>query len=214
MVRPDRSRARSDHDKRHSAVRIPVPPAALRCPNPRPVARSGPRTVSGRADTPRLAAPDPFVPRLSGRCPARAKASRRQARSTIESVGASSYGVPVRSRSILAHRTRRFQPTSPNDAVVLESTVALTSTRKHCYSEAGRILSSQTEGGHSFRTLGQNLKRMVMRLLDCVEHPLDLADRYHLVKQVGHRVHEVDRRFTAHQWLGQAPRNSLSRWTP
>ena len=131
-----------DH-KRHSAVRIPVPPAGLRCPNPRPVARSGPRTVSGRADTPRLAAPDPFVPRLSGRCPARATASRRQARSTIESVGASSYGVPVRSPSILAHRTRRFQPTSPNDAVVFESTVALTSTRKHCYCEADRILSSR-----------------------------------------------------------------------
>src|ERR1700730_5262722 len=119
MVRPDRSRARSDHDKRRSAVRIPAPPAGLRCPNPRPVARSGPRTVSGRAGTPRLAAPDPLVPRLSGRCPARATASRRQARSTVESVGARPYGIPVRPASILAHRTRRFQPTVPNDAVVL-----------------------------------------------------------------------------------------------
>jgi hypothetical protein len=70
------------------------------------------------------------------------------------------------------------------------------------------------EGGHSFRTLGQNLKRMVVRLLDYVEHPLDVAERYLLVKQVGHRVHEVDRRFMALQRLGQAPRSSLSRWTP
>jgi len=118
MVRPDRSRVRSDRDKPRSVARIPAPPAARRGPNPRPVARSGPRTVSGRADTPRLAVPDPLVPRLSGRCPARATASRRQARSTIESVGASSYGVPVRSPAILAHHTRRFQPTSPSDVVV------------------------------------------------------------------------------------------------
>jgi len=113
MVRPDRSRARSDRDKRRSAVRIPAPPAGLRCPNPRLVARSGPRTVSGRAGTPRLAVPDPLVPRLSGRRPARPTANRRQARSTIESLRASAYGVPVRSASILAHRTRRFQPASP-----------------------------------------------------------------------------------------------------
>src|SRR6267378_5894205 len=126
MVRPDRSRARSDHDKRRSAVRIPAPPAARRGPNLRLVARSGPRTVQGRAGTPRSAAPDPLVPRLSGRRPARATASRRQAQSTIASLRASAYGVPVRSASILAHRTRRFQPASSNDAVVLESTVALT----------------------------------------------------------------------------------------
>ena len=55
---------------------------------------------------------------------------------------------------------------------------------------------------------------MVVRLLDYLEHPLDVAERYLLVKQVGHRVHEVDRRITALQRLGQAPRSSLSRWTP
>ena len=50
--------------------------------------------------------------------------------------------------------------------------------------------------------------------LDYVEHPLDVAERYLLVKQVGHRVHEVDRRFMVLQRLGQAPRSILSRWTP
>jgi hypothetical protein len=122
MVRPDRSHGRSDHDKRRSVARIPAPPAARRGPNPRLVARSGPRTLPGRAGTPRLAAPDPLVPRLSGRRPARATASRRQAQLTVESVGANSYGVPVRSSSILAHRSRRFQPASANDAVDLEPT--------------------------------------------------------------------------------------------
>jgi len=29
------------------------------------------------------------------------------------------------------------------------------------------------EGGHSFRTLGQNLKRMVVRRLDYIEHQLN-----------------------------------------
>ena len=52
------------------------------------------------------------------------------------------------------------------------------------------------------------------RLLDCVERPLDVAERYLLVKQLAHRVREVGRRFTALQRLGQAPRSSLSRWTP
>ena len=52
------------------------------------------------------------------------------------------------------------------------------------------------------------------RLLDYVERPLDVAERYLLVKQLAHRVREVDRRFTALQRLGQAPRSNLSRWTP
>jgi hypothetical protein len=55
---------------------------------------------------------------------------------------------------------------------------------------------------------------MVVRQLDYVEYLLDAGERYLLVKQVGHRVHEEDRRFAAVQRLGQAPRTSLSRWTP
>ena len=70
------------------------------------------------------------------------------------------------------------------------------------------------EGGYSFRTLGQNLKRRVVRLLDYVEHPLNSAERYVLVKQVGHQVHEADRRPMTLQRLSQAPRSHLSRWTP
>ena len=66
------------------------------------------------------------------------------------------------------------------------------------------------EGGYSFRTLGQNLKRRVVRLLDYVEHPLNLAERYVLVKQVGHRAHEADRRPMALQRLSQVPRTRLS----
>ena len=52
------------------------------------------------------------------------------------------------------------------------------------------------------------------RLLDYVERPLDVTKRYLLVKQLAHRVREVDRRFTALQRFRQAPRRTLSRWTP
>jgi hypothetical protein len=72
----------------------------------------------------------------------------------------------------------------------------------------------QQLGDDSAAAVRRILKRVVVRLLDYVEHPLDVAERYLPVKQVGHRVDEVDRRFTALQRLGQAPRSNLSRWTP
>ena len=82
----------------------------------------------------------------------------------------------------------------------------------------GNILASDPVNGSQFvqdglRASLYGLKRMVVRLRDYVEQPLDLAERYLLVKQVRHRVHQGDRRFTALQRLGQAPRSSLSRWT-
>jgi hypothetical protein len=55
---------------------------------------------------------------------------------------------------------------------------------------------------------------MVVRQPDFVERPLDAAERYLLVKQAGHLVHEADRMLAVVQQLGQAPRTSLSRWTP
>lgn len=70
------------------------------------------------------------------------------------------------------------------------------------------------EGVHSFLTLGRKLKRMPVSLRDYVEHPLNAAERYCLVRQVGHRVREADRRLMALQRVGQAPRSGVSRWTP